>query len=175
MKKDVKDQIKIFEKENKKSFENYQKRGEVLDFVSQAKFNILGFEELKNGFSVYTNDFSVVDQYKIVTLGYNEDSINHGPYDKDELTSKSYSKIFEFYSSKSFGDIELGINLRDNWMKDNKFNVLFEYRWNQNGGGLYLPNPLEKMVGFYQEKGMQEELLKEVSEVVKIASELVRV
>lgn len=175
MKKDITNKLENFKKENEQFFEDYKNKDEVLKFIENINFNVVGLEESENGFKIYTNDFEIPDKYKIITRDFYQSFTDYGPYDPQELSSRKYSRVFEFYTKKNFGDINLEMILKDEWMSENELDVLLKYKYSPSEAGDFMvPQEFEKMIGFYKEKGMQEELLEEISEVMRIREEIIK-
>ena len=182
MRSEINERVRLYEKENKEHFEILKDRSMALEAIKNFNFHVSQvfkiessfFESqkrgIKEGYIVYTDDFNVVTNYEIITLnGDNNYSFNYLEAEK----SKSYSKIIEFYDLQNFGKIDLKVILKNNYLTRNKLNVLFE--WSEEEGGVYLPNPLEKMVKYYRNKGMRNDLIKDVTEVIKISQSLVKI
>ena len=159
---------------NKNLIKNYQSKLDVLKYIENSKFNVNYLKEREGGFLIHTDDFGVVEDYEIIILDHNKDIEDFGPYEKGELRSESFKKGFNFFKKEKFGKFDLEILLKEEQMIKNQFNVIYGYNWNRQRGYFSIPNSLEKVVDFYKLRGMNEKLIGEVSNVIKLTEKLIK-
>jgi hypothetical protein len=159
---------------NQSLIKDYQSRLNALEYIENSKFNVNHLQERENGFLIYTDDFKVVDDYEIITVDYKKDWADFGPYEKDELISESFKKAFNFFKKEKFGKFDLEILLKEDYMLDNQLNILYSFQWNREKSYFSIPNSHEKVVDFYKIRGMNNKLIGEISNVIKLTEKLIR-
>ncbi|OYT36582.1 hypothetical protein B6U91_00860 [Candidatus Pacearchaeota archaeon ex4484_71] len=157
-----------------KTLDELKYRQDLLRFVKGREDIFYGLKELDNGdFVCFTGDYHIPDDLRVKKINLRE-RFSRGINEPSKLLSQEYSKVVEFFWKKSFGDLSLDVILRDDYVRAQKLDSLLNFYYQEGKGCEWeMPRSPDHILEFFKNRGLSEELLGKLENLVNTTALLI--